>query len=258
MRRFIVIALSVCGLLAATASVASARVLLVGSYHGIHGKYKTLQAAVNAAKRGDWILVGPGDYKTKTSRTRPGAGPDLTAAVLITKKGLHIRGMNRNTVIIDGTRKGAACNSKRGKPELRAQEQAGADGSQRDPRLQGQQRLDREPDRVQLPRRQRRRRQRDLVERRRQHGHDRRLGLLRRPISTRPSTFYNGEREDGGQVRHLLQRLERRHLVSGLREQLQRLRLLRRRLPAGLQPDAQPGLVGVQLAWLLGLELGRR
>ena len=111
MRRYIVIALSVCGLLAATASVASARVLLVGSYHGIHGKYKTLQAAVNAAKRGDWILVGPGDYKTKTSHT-PRGRSDLTAAVLITKRGLHIRGMNRNTVIIDGTRKGAACNSK--------------------------------------------------------------------------------------------------------------------------------------------------
>jgi hypothetical protein len=110
-RRFIVLALSVCGLLAVTAAGASARVLLVGSYHGVHGKYKTLQAAVNAAKRGDWILVGPGDYKTTTSRT-PRGRPDLTSAVLITKKGLHIRGMNRNTVIIDGTRKGAACNTK--------------------------------------------------------------------------------------------------------------------------------------------------
>ena len=111
MRRFVVMALSVCGLLAVTASVASARVLLVGSYHGIHGKYKTLQAAVNAARPGDWILVGPGDYKTRSSRA-PKGRKDLRTAVLITKKNLHIRGMNRNTVIIDGTRKGGVCNRK--------------------------------------------------------------------------------------------------------------------------------------------------
>jgi hypothetical protein len=110
-RRFIVIALSVCGLLAASASAAGARVLLVGSYHGIHGKYKTLQAAVNAARHGDWILVGPGDYKTTKSHN-PRGRRDLAAAVLITKKNLRIRGMNRNTVIIDGTRRGSACNSK--------------------------------------------------------------------------------------------------------------------------------------------------
>ncbi len=110
-RRFFVLALSACGLLAATASAANARVLLVGRYHGIHGQYKTLQAAVNAAKPGDWILVGPGDYKTTSSRA-PKGRPDLRTAVLITKRHLHIRGMNRNTVILDGTRRGAACNSK--------------------------------------------------------------------------------------------------------------------------------------------------
>ncbi len=89
---------------------ASARVLLVGSYHGIHGQYTSIQAAVNAARRGDWILVGPGDYKTTRSR-RPAGRSDLPAAVLITKAKLHLRGMNRNTVIIDGTRAGKACNS---------------------------------------------------------------------------------------------------------------------------------------------------
>ena len=40
---------------------AGARVLLVGSYHGIAGDYTGIQAAVDAARPGDWILVGPGD-----------------------------------------------------------------------------------------------------------------------------------------------------------------------------------------------------
>ncbi len=112
MRRCILVAVSVCALAALAASAASAKVLLVGSYHGLKGQYKTLQAAVNAAKSGDWILVGPGDYKTTSSRS-PKGRPDLKTAVLITKKNLTVRGMDRNTVIIDGTTKGAACNSKK-------------------------------------------------------------------------------------------------------------------------------------------------
>src|SRR5579875_2549973 len=70
---------------AAAAPGAAARshphVLLVGKYHGIAGKYRTIQAAVNAAHRGDVILVGPGDYKTRRSRTPHGGPP---AGVLIT------------------------------------------------------------------------------------------------------------------------------------------------------------------------------
>ena len=45
--------------LLALPAVASARVLRVGSYKGIRGQYKSIQAAVNAAKVGDWILIGP-------------------------------------------------------------------------------------------------------------------------------------------------------------------------------------------------------
>jgi hypothetical protein len=127
LRRFIVLALCVCGILAAVASAASAKVLLVGSYHGIHGKYKTLQAAVNAAKPGDWILVGPGDYKTKSARSPKGRS-DLKTGVLITKKNLHIRGMNRNTVIIDGTKKGAPCNSKAANQNFGPKTSKGATG----------------------------------------------------------------------------------------------------------------------------------
>ena len=55
-------------------STAAARVLLVGTYKGIRGQYSSIQSAVDAARPGDWILVGPGDYKTKP-RGRPPAVP---------------------------------------------------------------------------------------------------------------------------------------------------------------------------------------
>jgi len=99
----------VLGVMAAVASAASAKVLLVGSYKGTPGQFSSIQAAINAAKAGDWILIGPGDYKTTSTRKAPGRS-DLATGILITKGGLHIRGMNRNAVIVDGTRKGRACN----------------------------------------------------------------------------------------------------------------------------------------------------
>ena len=55
------------GVVCAFAPLAGAKVLRVGSYHGVPGQYKSIQAAVNAARPGDWILIGPGDYKTKPS-----------------------------------------------------------------------------------------------------------------------------------------------------------------------------------------------
>jgi hypothetical protein len=82
---------------------AGSHVLRVGSYHGIAGQFQTIQAAVNAAQPGDWILIGPGDYHEQ------GASND---GVLVTTPNLHIRGMDRNRVIVDGTLPGAsACNS---------------------------------------------------------------------------------------------------------------------------------------------------
>src|SRR5579875_1405150 len=98
---------TVAAAMCAIAGQASARVLLVGSYHGIRGRYATIQAAIDAARPGDWILIGPGDYKTTRILTPRGA-PDFPAAVLITKPDLHIRGMNRRTVIVDGTKPGSA------------------------------------------------------------------------------------------------------------------------------------------------------
>jgi hypothetical protein len=58
--------------------------------------FKTIQAAVNAtaANEYDWILVEPGVYDEEVKVTAAHAG-------------IHIRGMNRNTVILDGQGKAA-------------------------------------------------------------------------------------------------------------------------------------------------------
>jgi len=105
MRRVVGVLLALVGVVA-LASAASARVLRVGSYHGISGRFNSIQAAVDAARRGDWILVGPGDYKTRSSR-RPRRRADLPAGVLISTPDIYLRGMNRNTVIVDGTKPGS-------------------------------------------------------------------------------------------------------------------------------------------------------
>jgi hypothetical protein len=56
--------------------------------------YTTIQAAVNATRKnaGDWVLIEPGTY---------------TEEVTVSKEhsGIHIRGMDRNTVILDGQHK---------------------------------------------------------------------------------------------------------------------------------------------------------
>jgi hypothetical protein len=110
MRRVTACSLVLAGLLA-FAGGASAKVLRVGTYRGITGQYRTIQAAVNAAKPGDWVLVAPGDYKTTSFRTPAGVS-NHPAGVLIAKARLHLRGMNRNTVIVDGTKSGPRCSSK--------------------------------------------------------------------------------------------------------------------------------------------------
>ncbi len=93
-----------------TTTSPSGAVLLVGTFHGHAGKYATIQAAVNAAHPGDWILVAPGDYHEQADLQ--GNAPDPSAGdfggVLITKNNLHLRGMNRSTVVVDGTKPGAS------------------------------------------------------------------------------------------------------------------------------------------------------
>jgi hypothetical protein len=53
--------------------------------------FTTIQAAVNATKKneGDWVLVEPGTYKEEVKVTAAHAN-------------IHIRGMNRNSVVLDG------------------------------------------------------------------------------------------------------------------------------------------------------------
>jgi hypothetical protein len=95
----------------------NSHVLLVGTYNGKKGGYTSIQAAVSAAKPGDWILVAPGDYHETADHTLHLSSAELAdggvGGVIVTTPDLHIRGMDRNTVIVDGTKSGApkACDS---------------------------------------------------------------------------------------------------------------------------------------------------
>ncbi len=110
-RLFVAAALAVAsGSLAASAVAATPKVLRVGTYKGIPGQYKTIQAAVKAAKPYDIILVAPGDYKTASSEIPSGSHGQFPAGVVISTPDVTLRGMNRNTVVVDGTKKGKACN----------------------------------------------------------------------------------------------------------------------------------------------------
>ncbi|HTD50865.1 MAG TPA: hypothetical protein VK771_09710, partial [Acidimicrobiia bacterium] len=87
------------------------RVLLVGTFHGHVGQYRTIQSAVNAARAGDWILVAPGDYHETADTTGP-PSPYVSSGgfggVYIGTSNVHVRGMDRSSVIVDGTKAGAA------------------------------------------------------------------------------------------------------------------------------------------------------
>jgi parallel beta-helix repeat protein len=89
------------------------RVLRVGSFHGIPGGYSTIQSAIDAAQPGDWVLVGPGVYHEQADHSAPpfSEGSPPPAGVLITKPDIHVRGMDRNGVVVDGTlpHDGPAC-----------------------------------------------------------------------------------------------------------------------------------------------------
>jgi hypothetical protein len=76
------------GLFAVAASTASAAtVRVVSKTKSGPNIYSTIQGAVNAANPSDWVLIEPGKYDE---------------SVLVETPGLHIRGLNRNTVILDG------------------------------------------------------------------------------------------------------------------------------------------------------------
>ena len=91
-------------LLTLVASAASAAVLRVGTLNGQAGDFASIQEAVDAAS--------PGDYHERGDYTHALPGGDAAGAVLITKPNLHLRGLDRNKVIVDGTTPGAtACDS---------------------------------------------------------------------------------------------------------------------------------------------------
>jgi hypothetical protein len=99
----------------AAAGAASADVLRVGTYNGKGGQYSTLQAALKVAQPGDWILIGPGDYKQSSQQAIGGYGDDKAGAdVLVRTPNIHIRGMDRNKVVIDGTKPGSPECSEKG------------------------------------------------------------------------------------------------------------------------------------------------
>jgi hypothetical protein len=95
---------------AAKTTQAQPTVLYVGTFDGITpptNDFSTIQAAVDAAKQGDWILIAPGDYHESDDSGITTASEDTRTGwyggVVINTPGLHLRGMNRNSVIVDGT-----------------------------------------------------------------------------------------------------------------------------------------------------------
>ncbi len=92
------------------------KVLLVGTFNGIPGQFTSIQAAVDAAQPGDWILIAPGDYHETNDMTNPPTAAEAAVGwfggVEIDTPYIHLRGMNRSTTIIDGTKAGSpACSA---------------------------------------------------------------------------------------------------------------------------------------------------
>ena len=115
----------------------------VGTWHGVRGNVSSISAAVRRAKPGDWILIGPGDYHVRMDHFSQ-KGSAHPAGILITTPGLHIRGMNRNDVVLDGTKPGSRkCSSAPGAQDYGQRDSKGQAGRpQRHRGLQGQQRRD--------------------------------------------------------------------------------------------------------------------
>jgi hypothetical protein len=98
--------------MASTGVAVGGRALLVGTFQGQVGQYATIQAAVNAAQPGDWILVAPGDYHETNDISSPPSPSDASSgwfgSVEIDTPNIHLRGMDRSSVIVDGTKAGAS------------------------------------------------------------------------------------------------------------------------------------------------------
>lgn len=98
-RALVVFPLAVVAALAVLTGTAAARVMIVTqgeiparAPRGVE-YFHTIQAAVNATKHGDYVLIEPGTYDEAVKVDKPHSH-------------IWIRGMNRNSVIIDGQHKG--------------------------------------------------------------------------------------------------------------------------------------------------------
>src|SRR3989454_8517308 len=69
------------------------------------GHHKTIAHALRRARPGDWILVWPGVYHEKQTDRQGNLLPD---GLLITTPTIHLRGLDRNLVIVDGSHGTAA------------------------------------------------------------------------------------------------------------------------------------------------------
>ena len=94
--------------LPAPVGAAVPHVLRVGTWNGVPGNVASLDKAMAKLRPGDWLLIAPGDYHPEMDRSTDQAASDTPAALLDTAANTHVRGMNRNSVIIDGTRPGSA------------------------------------------------------------------------------------------------------------------------------------------------------
>jgi hypothetical protein len=114
---------------AATSNCTSThKVLRVGIWEGRKGPCKTIQEAVANIAPGGWVLVGPGDYKQSASQEMAGAvGDDRAGAeIVVTTPDIHIRGMDRNGVMLDGTQPGSPeCSSNEADQYLGTPEEGG-------------------------------------------------------------------------------------------------------------------------------------
>jgi hypothetical protein len=68
----------------------AAKALVVTQAAVVYPHYTTIQSAVDAATPGDWVLIDVGVYS------------GTAAAVYITTPHIHLRGMDRNGVVLDG------------------------------------------------------------------------------------------------------------------------------------------------------------
>jgi hypothetical protein len=97
--------------MATVGPVIGGQALLVGTFDGIPGQYQTIQQAVNAAQPGDWILIAPGDYHEQADHLNPPSAEAVSlgwyGGVEIHTNDIHLRGMNRNSVVVDGTKPGS-------------------------------------------------------------------------------------------------------------------------------------------------------